>query len=343
MRVYTLDQCEEWDCIVRSFSNYDVYWLSGYARAFGVHGDGEPLLLYAETKGARGINIVMKRDVANSCSLKGLIAEGNFYDLASPYGCGGWLIEGSEPNDLLQQYSAWCRDSKIVSEFVRFHPLEKNEESLLDVYEVIDLGKTVTLDLSSPEVIWKNISSKNRNMIRKAKKNGIQIFNGRYPEVFEKFQQVYNATMARNEASEYYYFNESFYDAILHGLPANAQVFYAVLDGEMIAASIILCANGRMTYFLSGSVREKAALAPTNLLLYEAALWGCANGCKTFYLGGGVGSSEDALYSFKKSFFRNGDHHLFRIGKKVWDTEMYEKLVSMTDGASSNYFPLYRG
>ena len=50
----------------------------------------------------------------------------------------------------------------------------------------------------------------------------------------------------------------------------------------------MLMANGKMNYHLSGSIREFSNLAPTNLLLYKAALWGCANGCKTLYLGGGV-------------------------------------------------------
>lgn len=59
-----------------------------------------------------------------------------------------------------------------------------------------------------------------------------------------------------------------------------------------------------MNYHLSGSIWEYANLAPTNLLLYEAALWGCANGCKTLYLGGGVGSGEDSLFKFKKAFYR---------------------------------------
>ena len=44
--IYTLEQAEEWDCVVHSFSNYDVYYLSNYVRAFQLHGDGEPLLLF---------------------------------------------------------------------------------------------------------------------------------------------------------------------------------------------------------------------------------------------------------------------------------------------------------
>ena len=39
----------KWDDIVKSFPNYDVYYLSGYVKAFQVHGDGEALLLYYQS------------------------------------------------------------------------------------------------------------------------------------------------------------------------------------------------------------------------------------------------------------------------------------------------------
>ena len=120
------------------------------------------------------------------------------------------------------------------------------------------------------------------------------------------------------EAEDYYYFGPDFYESILEDLPLNAQVFWAEKDGVTIAASIMLATNGRMNYHLSGSIREYSSLAPTNLLLYEAALWGCANGYKTLYLGGGVGSGEDSLFKFKRAFFK-GDLNHFYIGKKIFN------------------------
>lgn len=104
----------------------------------------------------------------------------------------------------------------------------------------------------------------------------------------------------------------------------------------------MLCANGMMNYHLSGSVGEYSYLAPTNLLLYEAALWGCANGCNTLYLGGGVGSGEDSLFKFKKSFYRKDDLPQFFIGKKVFDQEKYDMLLNLRGTVDSNFFPKYR-
>ena len=30
LTVYTIEQAEAWDALVRTFSNYDVYYISGY-------------------------------------------------------------------------------------------------------------------------------------------------------------------------------------------------------------------------------------------------------------------------------------------------------------------------
>ena len=343
LTVYGLEQKEQWDEKVRTFKEYDTYWLNGYVKAFYMHGDGEPLLFYYDNKGTRGINVVMKRDIAFDQYFTGKVPVGQCFDFATPYGYGGWLIEGENTQELFKTYESWCRLNGIVSEFVRFHPMIRNHLTSVDFYEVTQLGKVVHMDISSPETIWNNIISKNRNMIRKAIKNDIKIYNGRYPEIYEVFRSIYNGTMDKDHAESYYYFGKEFYESVLEDLPQTAQVFFAVKDNKVIAASIILSSNGRMNYHLSGSLKEYSSLAPTNLLLYKAALWGSANGYKTLYLGGGIGSGEDNLFKFKKSFFRGELRH-FYIGKKIYDKERYHKLLTLRSFTSGNesFFPSYR-
>lgn len=341
LTVYGLEQSEQWDAIVRSFREHDVYWLSGYVRAFQIHGDGEPLLFFYEDGKTRGINVVMKRDVAKDVHFTGKIEEGQFFDFATPYGYGGWIIEGDDPGELFAAYERWTAKNGIISEFVRFHPMLKNHAACTSFYETVQLGEVVHMDLASPEGIWDNITSKNRNMIRKAVKNDVKVYNGRFPEIFETFRVIYNGTMDKDDAEEYYYFGKTFYTSILDDLPQNAQVFWAEKDGKAIAASIMIFANGRMNYHLSGSLREFSSLAPGNLILYKAALWGCANGYRTFYLGGGVGSGEDSLFKFKRAFYK-GDLNRFHIGKKIFNPGKYDDLLGMREPIESGYFPKYR-
>ena len=111
--------------------------------------------------------------------------------------------------------------------------------------------------------------------------------------------------------------------------------------------SIILFANNRMHYHLSGAKFEFRPIAPTNLLLYEAARWGCEQGFESFHLGGGLGSGEDGLYKFKQAFNRNSGIQ-FSIGKQIILPEIYDQLVEIRKAeevhfdSNSSYFPLYR-
>lgn len=349
MRILTLENAAEWDKIVHTFLFHDTYWLSGYVKAFQLHGDGEPLLFYYESKNSavRGINVVMKRDIADAEQFYGKLEHGKFFDFSTPYGYGGWLIENpqNESTDcLFEEYERYCQKENIVSEFVRFHPVIKNHIVVGPHYETVQLGEVVTIDLAGPETIWENFSSKNRNVIRKAINNGIKIYNGRYPNIYEAFRNLYNKTMDKDNAKDYYYFKPEFYDSLLNDLAEDAQVFYAQMpDGTVIAASIMLAANKMMNYHLSGSLREYSSLAATNLLLYKAALWGCANGYKTLNLGGGVGSGEDSLFKFKRAFYK-GKLNRFWIGEKVFDITNYELLCKKVGTATDfhDFFPAYR-
>lgn len=353
LEVVPADEPRKWDDIVVSFRQYDVYYLSSYVKAFQRHGDGEPVLICYEGEGFRAMNVVMKRDIALFPPFTGILETGKYYDTVTPYGYGGFLFEGEMTaegaDDFRQQYGNFCREQGIVADFTRFHPLLKNAGRMRDFAEVTDLGHTIYMDLASEEVIWNNIASKNRNMIRKAQKVGIEIRHGRGKELLQEFMAIYNATMDRDKAEPYYYFGEAFYDSIYEDLQDHYELFYAVLNGETIAMSIMLHCNGQMHYHLSGSKAKYRRLAPSNLLLYEAARWGCGQGFHTFHLGGGVGSDETGgLYKFKQAFNRNSDI-TFSIGKIIFDRSLYDRLVELrrqqnsSFDVSTRFFPTYRG
>lgn len=341
IQIFNLNQAKDWDNLVQSFINYDVYYLSGYVKAFFIHGDGDPHLFYYNENGLRGIYVYMKRKTA----IEGV------YDSITPYGYGGFLLEGDETEEniksLWKAYVEKMKSENIVDNFVRYHPVLANAIPMKVCSEVIDLGKTVSMDLSSEDVIWKNIHSKNRNMIRKAEKNGIVIKHGQGLELFDDFIKIYNATMDKDNAEPYYYFKPEFYKSIHEDLKDNYEMFWAEYEGKIIAMSIMIFANGRLNYHLSGSDLQYRNLAPSNLLLYKAAMWGMEKGMKTFHLGGGVGSGEDNLYKFKIAFNRFSDCQ-FSIAKHVFDNEKYDELVAERASCDaefdkeSKFFPLYR-
>ena len=157
LSIYTLNESDKWDSIVKSFKNYDIYYMSGYVKAFKLHGDGEPTLVYYHDEEIRAINVVMIRDIAEDSNFKDKLDSQRLFDMATPYGYGGFIYEGtlndSNLKKLNEEYSNYCHSRNIISEFVRFHPVLQNDKINRAIYEVTDLGKTITMNLISKEQI----------------------------------------------------------------------------------------------------------------------------------------------------------------------------------------------
>jgi hypothetical protein len=84
-----------------------------------------------------------------------------------------------------------------------------------------------------------------------------------------------------------------------------------------------------MHYHLSGTYSDAMAMAPNNLLLWEAARWGCRNGFTTFHLGGGTSDSpDDSLFRFKSSFSKSGRAEAHQA-MRVFDSQKYEYLIKL--------------
>lgn len=352
IRTILISQTSLWDETVRCIPKADVYYLSGYVKAFQCHGDGEPILLYFEHDGHRAVCVMMRRDIADEKILaQADLPKGKYFDLITPYGYGGFVFGESVVKPevvrcLNDEVKAFLHNEGYISAFFRFHPVIGNAHLHDELVNVIDLGKTIAMDLTSPEIIWQNITSKNRNVIRKAEKAGVVIKHGKGLDLLKEFRMIYDETMRHDNAEDYYYFGDKFYKSIANDLKDNYEVFYAESGGEIIAMSIMIFSGDSMHYHLSGSKYEYRSIAPSNLLLYKAALWGNVNGFKTFHLGGGIGSEEDSLYKFKSAFNRNSNYR-FAIGKLIINKEGYKYLLgvrgfSADKIASISYFPQYR-
>lgn len=343
--VIDINNSEKWEYIINKFDNIDTYYTLGYSKTFMIHGDGIPILLYYENTYIKAVNVVMVRRI-NDIDYLNFSENEVYYDLSTPYGYGGFIIEGDNNlNEFNKDYIEFCKFNNIICEFVRFHPILRNEKKLERIYDVVFIGNTVEINLVDEESVWKNFSSKNRNVIRKAIKSDVCIKQGLSIELLNTFQKMYNKTMDRDNAKQYYYFENEFYDTFFKSCKNDASIFFAEYKDEIISMAIILKRNGQLHYHLSASNFEYRTLAPTNLLLWEVAKWGCEHGYDTLHLGGGVGGNEnDSLYKFKKSFNKNAKSR-FYIGKKIFNEVMYKKLIKLAEKNKNldySFFPVYR-
>lgn len=315
---------------MRSFRNWDIYYLQEYARSFNIHGDGIPYLLDYRDDESHFSYVVMKKDIGESPEFKGLIKSGKFFDLETPYGYGGPLydspISKKSEKAFLKEMTDLSLENGIISQFVRFHPLLNNYNMPL-VFETRYLHDTIFIDTENPEIIFNNLDSKNRNMIRKAEKSGITI-SRRPIEDYDDFLPIYRETMERDNAEKYYFFDESYFRSQL-ALKENACIFYAIYEGRPIGGAIMYFNDRFMHYHLAGTLTEYRKYAPGNLLLYEAALWASQMGIKKLHLGGGM-SDNDNLFRFKKKFNKNG-RLPFVIGRTIFDKGGYDRLMKIRE------------
>ncbi len=343
LQVYGAADREIWNKIIKSFANWDIYYLYEYANSFMVHGDGSIHLIYFEYYDQRLCYVVMEKDIADSNQFSNCLEQGVYYDWETPYGYGGPLVEGilsaKAQRLFVEELTQYCKEKHVVSQFLRFHPLLKNFEVLSDFVETRYLRDTIFMDTTADAAgIMQNMDSKNRNMVRKAKKNGVTIVRRDIADV-DDFIPMYNETMRKNGADEYYTFGKEYFYS-LQKMNENACVFYAMHDGNSISGSIIYYNDKFAHYHLSGSYTEYRKYSPSNLLLYEVACWANEKGIERFHLGGGM-AQDDSLFGFKKQFNKNG-RAPFVVGRTIFDENAYRNLLGIREKQDS-YFDRENG
>lgn len=338
MELISLKEKEKWNNLVMEFPQWDIYYLNEYAHSLQLHGDGIPYLIYHEKNGARLCYVMMQNDISEFAPLSEVIPAQKYYDWTTPYGYGGPLIQGNISEQWIKEFmhelTQKCMQSGIISQFFGFHPLLQNQKILESVSDVIYMKKTIYIDTENSDVIFKNMTPNNRNMVRKAKKNGVSIVTDK-GERLETFIKIYEATMKNNGADSYYYFEKKYFKELIDTMPDSIQFFYAEYQGIPVSASIFLYNQHFMHYHLSGTLPEYRKLGAANLVLSEAAYWAAEHNIKKFHLGGGLGI-EDSLFSFKKHFNRNGEID-FCIGRNIFDKSTFDELVKIREENDSDF------
>ena len=330
----------KWDETVKSFSKYDVHYLNDYVCAFRDHGDGTPLLFYYEAQQLRAIYVVMKRDIAADERFKGKIPEHTYFDLVTPYGYGGWIIEGNgDPAPMYNSYKSWCMENGVISEFVRFSLFSDSRESYYG--QVIPRISNVVRELDRPmDQMLMDFEHKVRKNYKRAVSSGLELLVDTDDSHLDAFLDIYYATMDRNSADAGYYIKREFYDRI-NTMKGNFIYFHAVLDGKIVSTELVIMGSENMYSYLGGTREEYFAYRCNDFLKCEIIRWGLENGYKRFVLGGGYGA-DDGIFRYKKSFAPEGIVP-FYTGQAIFDEKNYQHLTDMRgDLPEGSFFPRYR-
>ncbi|MDH3744183.1 MAG: GNAT family N-acetyltransferase [Acidobacteriota bacterium] len=316
---------------------HDVYHLPGYAALEAHRMGGEARLFVYDERNLRFLLPLVLRPIDDS----------DKFDAISPYGYPGPIVSSGARANFIERASRALIDAlsdlRLVSAFVRMHPLLSPDPDHLDVAgTLVKHGQTVSIDLRQPEdVMWTAIRAGHRTEIRHSSEKGLAFFADPAWSKLDEFLSLYTATMKRLSAADEYFFDRAYFTG-LRGLPA-AQIQLACVTHEetLLAAGVFTEVEGLVQYHLSASQQIDRRLQPTKLLLDQVRRWAAGQGHHTLHLGGGVGGRKDGLFGFKAGFSKS--RHDFFTWRLVPDATAYERLCASTGvEAGLGFFPAYR-
>ena len=338
----SINEQDKWDEVVRSFPDYDIFYLSGYSKAFMKEApkNGTPILLLYEDGEDRAINVVLRRDIAKDDKLAGKIEEGQYFDLITPYGYGGFWGTITDWEELDRTYTQYCIDNHYVCEFVRFELFSNYHEHYSGEVETRTHNVVRSLEMPVDE-IWMDFKQKVRKNVKRANKNNLGIIVESTGEHMEDFLRIYYSTMDRSDAEDEYYFSRQFYED-LNEMKDNVMYFHVVSEGRIISTELVIYGAENCYSYLGGTDRDYFDLRPNEFLKFEVIKWAKEKGLKNFVLGGGYGA-DDGIFQYKLCLAPHGVYD-FYIGRKIFDRDAYDELVGLRAGDVLNerYFPLYR-
>lgn len=322
----------------------DIYFTREWGEVNKLIEPGEPYEYVYRSDAGCIRNLFIQRKIDQ------LVDGEQYYDIASPYGYGGPYIEEcteGRKEQLLSEYKAafgqFCKENRIVSEFVRFHPIADNGKDFSQIYGAECIRRTVGTSLEGADPVAEEFSKSARKYVRRAIKDGVEWRVTQGPDDVSAFADIYYSTMDRDNARDFYYFPRQYFEKCLELFGNQILFVEAVFQGKTIAAGFYLLSGDTIHAHLSGTLKEYLYMSPAYIIKYATVLWGKEHGYKRVHYGGGTSNSlEDPLFVFKSKFTKDTFFD-FYIGRVVWNQPVYDKLVEMTGKNDSAFFPKYRG
>jgi hypothetical protein len=327
----SLHDAGRWNAVLEEFPQEDrqVHFRAEYHRLFEANGDGQAemfvvreggnLLVYPYMKGRiRAIGATLIRD--------------DVFDIQSVFGYTGPRANTVDKAFLRRAnevFEAYCRESKIVAEFVRFNPVLENHSALEDAnrMEIRRLQSFVAVHLAKDEpALMRAYRKGRRSDIRQAQRLQMEFRPLDRKDEFNCFVEGYRAHMVSIGADRYYLFSDAYFEA-LYGLHHRLVLLAGAYCGDQLLAAGAFAFDGGTAYYLHGmrTTNDTRHQGATSFLLHSVFGALGAAGVRVFVLGGGVGKGgDDRLLHYKRGFSKAGmDLH---IGKRIHDATRYEEL-----------------
>lgn len=300
----------------------DVYFREEYVRLYETESEKACCFVFQQDE-----SILLFPFLRREFQFKG----NTYFDFETAYGYGGPISNDHSETFMTAALEAMSKNASAenyICGFVRFHPLLENWDCFERVGRLIMDRKTIAIDLTGGiEAIWMNeIHTKNRNVIKKGEKNGLEFIVDEDFAYLSEFEELYNSTMDKLGADGFYYFAPGYYEELKNTIQ-NRFLGIVKHEGMVVAGAIFFYQLPYGHYHLAGSDKSALKLSPNNFLLWEAAKELYNRGVKHFHLGGGTDGSEDnSLYQYKRKFSKH--EYLFALGKMLFNPSLYGDICA---------------
>jgi serine/alanine adding enzyme len=341
MNVYTTETIDAWRMALDRFppACKDVYYRPEYFMTWAAHEAAAPHCLHLSADGLDFLYPFFRKpiDAEDGDSMA--------CDIFSAYGYGG-MIASAPPTAVSsvtlarvnRKIDEWCREYRVVAEFVRQNPLFTSAGKPLrdaghtivrrNVYRYFSQGRRIE-------------NANTRRKVSKARRSGLEAVIDVDLTTLPDFDRLYRQTAERIGMAPYYLFGSSYTSAVDRWMRGSAVLVNIVSEGTPVAASLVFQDGPFTTYHLSGSDARYLKRYPNDLLLASLVDMADVGVGSVLSLGGGLGNDpEDSLYAFKKRF---GNITLpVSIGKNVHNEKQYRRLCDAWADAHPHLVARYR-
>lgn len=337
-KVLSIIEQAEWRSYVQRSICFDFYHTWYY---HSLDNTGDPILfVYTEADDFIAFPLI-KRSIPNT----------GMYDLTCVYGYTGPIsnkdftaLDENFKINFKKEFSTYLKKEKIISVFSRLHSFF-NQAALMGPFEgVFENGKTVVIDLQvSLEVQRAKYQKRVREKIKALRRKGYYVKEGKSPEEVRQFASIYTENMKRIGASDFYLFNEEYFQTLLDSTEFDSKLLTVYLGDKAVCGAVIVFTQQIIQAHLLGTRTEYLQYSPAKMLTDEICVLGREMGMHYFNLGGGLGFKEDSLFEWKAGF---SDLFLkFNSWRFVADQSAYDSLIhnqGLDPNLDVDFFPLYR-
>lgn len=311
----------------------DVYFGQGYTGAAALsEPDVEEVLLLrrADQTGSIYLPLIVRR-----------IPDTELFDATSAYGYGGPWIEG-EPStrNFKSDYDSWAKSNRIVSTLLRFHPILSNAELFSDQMPLEHIGPTTVWNTEPDRDLVASMSKDHRKSWRRATRAGIQVEVIDKPQNIEPFRKIYEQSMNRVNAKDFYHFPEAYWHALLGAKDIHLVQFDAHLNSRRQASVLAFAHAPFLHIHLSGTTDEGRTHGAAHVCRVAAAQWAQSNGLTLLHSGGGIGGEDSTLLRWKQKFDPDSPLLDYSIARLIHDQSAFESISK--EHPPTEYFPPWR-